>query len=135
MNLQHTRATRASLHLKMAESLDVKSDDTCGQNSAFIEAVCWSESPGTTLLLAECLEDQIDRQTANMGVQHVIVDPSALYSAGYDSHTVCSALRLAGLVESKVAGKTVWSTAKNPNPTLPRITISGDILQGWLADE
>jgi len=130
MNLQHTRATRASLHLKMAEALNVQTDDIASQKSAFIEAVCWSESPGLTLSIAEAIEDQIDRHIS-ADVQHVIVDPSELRGL-YDQHTVDTALKLAGLVESKLNGKTVWATTKNAKPTLPRVVIGGDILQEWI---
>jgi len=132
MNLPtFNRHTRSALHLKMAEALDVKTDDIASAESAYIEAVCWSESPGTILLLAECLEDAIDRHIST-DVQHVIVDPSALYSAGYDSHTVCTAMKLAGCYETRVSGSGgVWSTCRNPQLTLPSITISGDVLQDW----
>ena len=134
MNLPtFTPATRARLMLAMNDALNIQDDDTTSQEAAFVSAVTHSESPGTTLLLAEVIEDLIDRHTSDMGVQHVIVDPSALYSAGYDSHTVCTALKLAGLMESRVSGKTVWATTKNPKNTLPRIAISGDILNDWIA--
>lgn len=131
MNLQHTRATRASLHLKMAKALNVQSDDITSPEAAFIEAVCWSESPGTTLLLAEVIEDQCDHHTAHMGVQHVIVDPSELWTR-YDQHTVDTALKLAGLVAAKFNGKTVFSTTKNPKNTLPIVRVSGDVLKYWM---
>ena len=132
MNLPtFTPATRARLMLAMNDALNVQDDDTTSQESAFVNAVTHSESPGLTLMLAEAIEDAIDRHIS-ADVQHVIVDPSALYSAGYDSHTVCTALKLSGLVESRVSGSgVVWSTAKNPKPTLPTITVSGDILQDW----
>ena len=132
MNFQHTRATRASLHLKMAKALSVQTDDIASQESAFIEAVCWSESPGTTLLLAEVIEDQIDRHTADMGAQYIIIDPSELRGQ-YDQHAVDTALKLSGCCETKVNGKTVWATCKNPKNTLPCISISGDILTDWIA--
>lgn len=119
--------------LAMNDALNIQDADTTSQEAAFVTAVTHSESPGTTLLLAEAIEDQIDRHISP-DVQHVSVDPSALYSAGYDSHTVCSAMKLAGCYESARQGGSgvVWATTKSPKSTLPRVVIGGDFLQEWI---
>ena len=132
MNLPtFTPASRARLLLSMNQALGVSDQDNTSQEAAFVSAVTHSESPGLTLLLAECLEDEIDRQTAHMGVQHVIVDPSELRGL-YDQHTVDTALKLAGCYESaRQGGGVVWSTCKNPKITLPRVVVDANILNDW----
>jgi hypothetical protein len=122
--------------LAMSESFNVPDDDTTSQEAAFVSAVTHSESPGTTLLLAEAIEDQIDRHTADMGVQRVIVDTSELLGM-YDQHTIETALKLSGCFEGVRQGGSgvIWSTTKNPKLTLPVIRISGDVLKEWLADD
>ncbi len=134
MNLPtFTPATRARLMLAMNDALNVQDNDTTSQESAFVSAVTLSESPGTTLLLAEAIEDAIDRHIS-ADVQHVIVDASELRGQ-FDQHTVDTALKLSGCYETRVSGKTVWATTKNPKASLRVIRISGDILNDWIALE
>lgn len=131
MNLPtFTPASRARVMIAMNNALNIQDADTESQASAFVSAVTHSESPGTTLLLAEAIEDQIDRNTADMGVQHVVIDASELRGL-YDQHTVNTALKLAGLVESRLSGKAVWATTSKATASLPTLELKSTILQDW----
>lgn len=133
MNLPtFTTATRSRLMLAMNETLRVPDEDTTSQESAYVSAVTHSESPGTTLLLAEAIEDMIDRHIS-ADVQHVIVDPSAL--GQYDAHTIATAMKLAGCTASPRSGGNVWATCAAPMAALPCLVISGDVLESWIKND
>ncbi|MEP1944863.1 MAG: hypothetical protein ABJJ03_17320 [Sulfitobacter sp.] len=134
MNLPtFTPATRARLMLSMNEALGLPDEDTTSQASAFVSAVTQSESPGTILLLAECVEDLIDR-LISADVRHVIVDPSALFGR-YDAHTIATAMKLAGCTASPRSGGNVWATCAAPMAALPCLVISGDVLESWIKND
>jgi hypothetical protein len=134
MNLPtFTPATRSRLMLVMNEALGVPDENTTSQEFAFVSAVTHCDSPGTTLLLAEAIEDQIDNQIS-VDVQHVILDVSDLRGQ-YDQQTIATSLKIAGCYESRVSGKTVWATCAAPMAALPCLVISGDVLESWIKND